>query len=821
MQGVGTKVARSAADTVLEDVSERSLFSAPQSETLPTATEVPVFAPVPAIVSATALDVRPAETLPKNSLARFHANAAAVLREALATESDRGTLFLFVPVLLAAGSIVYYIAPGEPAFHALLTGAAVLAGLALLSRAHRLLQLMFAVALIVVLGLLFAKFETWRAGTKMIGSEISTRLTGRVVLMEHQANGRIRLTIDVIATERPLLRYAPDRVRVSARRIPDGILAGSEVVGIVRLRPPSGPVRPDSYDFSFESYFDGIGGNGFYLSGPDPVETPETPTLAERFFASVENVRTTLAERIRDGIGGVEGEIAAALVVGVRAGIPEPVNEALRRTGLAHILSISGLHMALVAATIMGTLRAGFALFPDFSSRRPVKKYAAAAALIAIAVYLFISGSAVAAERSFIMLAVMLTALLFDRAALTMRNLAIAALVVVAWSPHEVAGPSFQMSFAATAALIGAYAAWSNRQVKRIAAPQDHHRSIAYRIARKGLYYAGGLALTSLIAGTATTLYGVYHFQRISPLSLAANLAAMPVVSAVVMPSAVLGMLAMPFGLDGPIFDLMGKGLAAMLAIAEWFSERSPIDAIGIVPPGAVIVLTVALAIATLCTTWLRLAALPLLLVGLLWIGLRETPDVLVSEDGRLVAMRLGDSRIAVNRSRPSAFTMENWQRVLQAEHVVKPMEQPSAALGESSAEETPFLCDSGLCFARHHSGEVVAFAESGESARMACDTAKLIVVDDATAENTCPGKPVKIITKRDLAQQGSAEIFLSAEAGLAIDFAIDQPYRPWHTQRRFSREARGMPPAVPKKPIQHPKTIEIHAVGATTETKF
>ena len=153
-----------------------------------------------------------------------------------------------------------------------------------------------------------------------------------------------------------------------------------------------------------------------------------------------------------------EGEIAAALVAGVRAGIPEDVNEALRRTGLAHILSISGLHMALVAATIMAVLRFGFAFFPDFASRHPVKKYAASAALVALAVYLFISGSAVAAERSFIMIGVMLTAMLFDRAALTMRNLAISAIAIIAVSPHEVAGPSFQMSFAATAALIGAYA---------------------------------------------------------------------------------------------------------------------------------------------------------------------------------------------------------------------------------------------------------------------------------------------------------------------------------------------------------------------------
>ncbi len=280
-----------------------------------------------------------------------------------------------------------------------------------------------------------------------------------------------------------------------------------------------------------------------------------------------------------------------------------------------------------------------------------------------------------------------------------------------------------------------------------------------------------------------------------SPLSLLANLAAMPVVSAIVMPSAVLGMVAMPFGLDGPIFDLMGKGLAAMLAIAEWFSERSPLDAVGIVPSGAVVVLTIALVIATLCTTWLRLAALPLLAVGLLWIGGREMPDVLISEDGRLVALQLDDGQVAINRSRPSSFTMENWQRVLQAEDLAKPGRQPFPNMAEGEPKQTHFFCDGGLCLARHRTGVIVAHAESAESAKTACATASLIVVDDATAGNLCGGKPVAIVTKRDLAQQGSAEVFLSADAAPVIDFAVSQPHGPWHAQRRFSREARGLPP--------------------------
>jgi len=159
---------------------------------------------------------------------------------------------------------------------------------------------------------------------------------------------------------------------------------------------------------------------------------------------------------------GAEGEIAAALIVGVRAGIPDEINEAMRRTGIYHIISISGLHMALVAGTIMVCCAAPSRCSRNFSARRPVKKYAPPPHFSSIAAYLIISGIVVAAERSFIMLAVMLIAVLFDRAALTMRNLAISAIAVILVSPHEGGRPSFQMSFAATAALVGAYASWAD-----------------------------------------------------------------------------------------------------------------------------------------------------------------------------------------------------------------------------------------------------------------------------------------------------------------------------------------------------------------------
>lgn len=777
--------------------------------------------------------------------------AAKAFNVAVATELDRGIAFLLAPVFLAAGALAYFALRQEPGFIPLAAGVAGLAFCALATRARPLLNMAIAAGLLCVLGALLAKAETWRAATKMLGGEVTTQLYGRVVEVEQLADGRVRLTIDVTVTERPVLRYAPDRVRVSARRVPEGVGAGAVVTGLVRLMPPSGPVRPDSYDFSFESYFDGIGASGFFLRGPELAASPGPPPLAARFDAAVERAREAIADRIRGRIGGPEGEIAAALVVGVRAGIPEDINEALRRSGIYHVISISGLHMALVAGTIMVLLRTGFALFPDFSSRHPVKKHAAALAIAGLAGYLFISGAEVAAQRSFIMLAVMLAAVLFDRAALTLRNLAISAVIVIAVSPHEVVGPSFQMSFAATAALVGAYAAWSDWRGDRPGQPPVD-RSLAGRVLRYLLLAAAGLAVTSIVAGGATTIYAAWHFQQMPSLGLFTNLTAMPIVSAVVMPFAVFGALAMPFGLDGPFFHVMGLGLSATIAIAKWFSERSPADIVGLVPPAAVAVLTVALLIATICSTWLRIAAIPVALIGLALLVDRPQPDLFVSEDGRLVGLAMGDGRIAVNRSRPNEFTIDNWKRAVRASEIVPPTGKqqrttdkpdqagadtgrqgkgnadaaesaPTSALGDiplrldaDTSSSESFICAEGLCLARHSPGAVVAHALDAQAALDACAVARVIVIEDATAKNVCRWKDVLVITRRELALNGSAAITFSDKTGsgtagsveasaaprmtATTEYAISHPFRPWHEQRRFSREARGLP-AYQRKP--------------------
>jgi competence protein ComEC len=732
------------------------------------------------------------------TVSRAFAHLRGSATQAAASEWERGTAFLFVPVCLSAGALTYFHISWEPPFAPLLSSAAALSAAYFLARSRFLLRLVLLGALLVVAGVLAAKLETWRASTKMLGADITTRIVGRVVTVEHQASGRVRLTIDLISTSRPHLRYAPDRIRASARKIPQGMLPGSGVAGVVHLFPPSGPLRPSSYDFSFKSYFDGLGASGFFLTNPESVALAVPPTLPERAAGGIARLRNALADRVRAAVPGPNGEIGAALVAGVQSGIPDRINEALRITGVAHVLSISGLHMALVAGIVLLSVRFGFACFPGFSSRHPTKKYAAAIALAAIAFYLLISGAGVATERSFIMLGVMLAAVLFDRAAISMRNFALAALAVIVISPHEVVGPSFQMSFAATAALISGYAAWGEwRQRRERQRPPPQSPSYLRRGGNAAMRHFIGLAATSLIAGTATAIFAAWHFQRVSPLGLVANLATMPIISAIVMPFLVLGLVLMPFGLDGPAFAMMGKGIGLFTEIAVALSKHSPFDAIGLLPGSAVLFLTIALVVLTLTTTWIRVAALPLIAVGIALIVRRPAPELFISEDAHLVALELSDGRVTVNRNRPNGFTMDDWTRAMMAKAILKPGPTARSAM-PVIAPDVPFACTKTLCIAWNAKGVVVAYAASEDAAREACAVATLIVIDDATAGNPCATPDPAIITKRDLARYGAAAVtFHETPAGFlpTIEYSIVKPYRPWHAERAYSRAARGLPP--------------------------
>jgi ComEC/Rec2-related protein len=751
--------------------------------------------------------------------ARLHVHSVLVaIPTAFSNEIGRGTLFMLLPVFAGTGAILYFSFPAEPQLSAILSGLTVLIGCHALAGARPMMRLVLLLAISVVTGILFAKLETVRVNTRMLGSEVTTRIIGRVTALTKDAKGGWRLTMDVISTARPELRYGPDRIVISAKALPRALKIGDGLAGLVRLRPQSGPMRPGNYDFAFYNYYRGIGANGFLLGKAEMVHVSADTGPTAAVLLTIANIRHQLTQRILRNIDGEPGDIAASLITGQRDGISDDTNNAMRLSGLSHILSISGFHMALVAATIIGSLRAILALFPGFSARYPVKKLAAVIALIGSGFYLLLSGADVAAQRSFVMLAVMLLAISVDRAAISMRNLAVAALITIAISPHEILGPSFQMSYSATAALISFYGWWSKRRGKEQRRKKIHNY-LLLAIPMKAVNHIGAIAMTSLVAGTASSIFAAYHFNNTAPFGLIGNALALPVISVFVMPFAVLGLLAMPFDLDWLPFTVMGHGIEVVIAIAKVVASHSPSGNLGLMPQATLLLMSIGLATIFVLSTRLRLCGIPLLLAAAIFMMRTQEPDIIVAEGGKLVALRTLDNSLAINRPSGSAFTLNNWQQGYGTSGVVKPFK------AGNRLEETQFECAEKLCIAREQGGLVVAYTDDPGQKVAACSEGDIAILAFATTEAACGDKNVLVITQRDLALSGAAEITLhasktkqigtkintstagstdqnvsEANAGhvqrlrsAAVTYAVGPPARPWNFYRTYSRAARNL----------------------------
>jgi competence protein ComEC len=257
--------------------------------------------------------------------------------------------------------------------------------------------------------------------------------------------------------------------------------------------------------------------------------------------------------------------MAAALITGERRAIPEPVIDAMRDPGLAHLLAISGLHIGLVAGLLFGLVRAVGALVPALVLNHPVKKWAAAVALVGAFAYALVAGATLPTQRAFLMLSIALLGSLLDRRGITLRSVAWAALAVLAFQPEALLSASFQMSFAAVAALVAVYEGYAARRLIAGTGGERGERSLFTRL----LFYAGGVALTTLVAGLATGPFAVYHFNRIADYSLVANLLAVPLTALWIMPWAIAGMAALPFGLETWALKPMGLGIELVVRIAE------------------------------------------------------------------------------------------------------------------------------------------------------------------------------------------------------------------------------------------------------------
>jgi competence protein ComEC len=617
-------------------------------------------------------------------------------------------------VLFAGGIITYFALGEEPSLRVAAAFLIAALGLTIFLR-HAALGLCLGGALLAFAGgFTVAKLRTEMVRTPVLTQEIRyAKVTGFIEAHELREKGRARLTLRVLSLDGLSPGERPYRVRVT---MPAGeasdVRIGEAVTLSATLQPPPEPIAPGSFDFARQAWFDRLGATGYATSAiTSVVDTSPLPwDLA--LWAKVDGLRAAVSARIRAVLPNETGEIAIALITGDRGGVSKEVTEAMRDSGLAHILSISGLHMAIMAGTVFWLARALLALVPALALRYPIKKWAAAIALCAASFYLALSGAAVPTVRSWIMMSIVLIAVILDRPALTMRNVALAAMVILVAAPESLFDPSFEMSFAAVIALVALYEWLSKRKWQ--GAPDV---SPVFRTLRKGGGLIAGAGITTLVAGTAVAPFALYHFHRMTHYGLFANLIAAPLVSLLIMPMALVSLIAMPFGLEAWPLKLMGLGIELMVGTGKWVASWP--GAVTILPQisGTALVLIV-LGGVWLCLWQTRLRALGLVIAaaGLALAPQGDRPDILIEREGRTAALRSEGGNLVFPPATAASYSADNWL-LADGDH---------RDIGAAS-DEGAFSCDSLGCIGTVK-GKTVALIRHPAALEDDCRIADIVI---------------------------------------------------------------------------------------------
>ena len=668
---------------------------------------------------------------------------------------------------LGGGCALYFALREEPPLWTGLLGVAAGLGLWLALRrlaGARWLAIGAALAAFFAAGLLLAELRARAVAAPVIWERASFEVSGWVVDVASPGSGGGRLVIAPFDIPGMAPAATPRRVRVTVG--PDALVGPGQAVRLrAVLGPPPDPASPGAYDFARDSFFQGIGAVGFSLSDPQVVSGPRPPLLLRAGMA-VNAARWRLSRRIVAALGPGEGGVAAAMTTGHEAWLDPDDVQAMRDAGISHVLSISGVHMAIVGGFVFFLARALVALWPWAALRAPGKKLAAGAGLAATAVYLVVSGAPPPAVRSAVTLSVAFLAVLADRRAISLHALALAALLVLVLQPEAVVQPGFQMSFAATAALVALAELW-RRPPKEINAPWW-----ARLWQTAGAWLALAVA-ASLAAGLATTPFAVQHFNRVSLYGLPANLMMEPLSSFVIMPALAAGALleGISPGAGAWLLQLAGWGVGALLALARAVALWP--RAVWIVPSAPDVALPLAFLGLLFICLWkgrLRWLGLPFALAVTLW-PRPPAPDAWIAADGGAAAVRDGRQAVFL---RPDAkqFAADLWAR---RRGLAEPAD-PEAARDER------YDCNRRECLPlaagrpRLAAWWVRRTPGSRQTAEL-CQGADIVVVRGAL-RFACAA-PV-VLTGADFARGGSAEVF-RVKGGWRVDWANDRRgRRPW-----------------------------------------
>ncbi len=582
-------------------------------------------------------------------------------------EMQAGRLFLWLPVAFGFGAAAYLCLPFEPQLWWIAVPFAVLTGGLLVMRRLNLssyLTNFILVFAIIVAGAGVAKLRTEHVRAPVLSSDRSTySLTALVIDNVSPSAEQPRLLVAPIEIRGVAPSQTPLRLRIALR--PGVIEAyklkpGDTITTFALLNPPPSPSIPGGYDFARTAFFQGVGGVGFIPGQPEVIQTPRLPwRLAMSVWLN--RIRWQLTQTLADAIrpAFVDGPslagFASALVTGQQAYVPENLVGDMRDSGLAHILSISGVHMAVVGGFIFLSLRGGLAMIPWLVLRMPVKKLAAGLSIMAVLLYLAISGCPAPAVRSAVVAIVAFAAVILDRRALSLRALAIAAFVVILLTPEAVIQPGFQMSFCATAALL-ALAEVHVPPIREVNVPVWVR---AFQSSVQGVFVS---LQVSVVATLATTPFAIAYFNRFTVYGLLSNLFEAPITAFVVMPGLAVGTVGAATPIGPLALRFAGSGLWLISQIANWTAHL----------PGSVIVWASApdyvLVVSFIGVIWACLVRGRLRWLGLV-AGLSifywprvQAPDVWIDPQGGNAAIHTAQGAYVL-RPKVRQYGYEQWTR--------------------------------------------------------------------------------------------------------------------------------------------------------------
>lgn len=637
-------------------------------------------------------------------------------------DAERDQLALWGPVMLGGGIAAWFVLPDPVAWCAatLLVAGVALAALTW-SGGGRVARALALGACLMLAGLLvgWARAESVRA--PVLARPVMADMVAEVALVDRLAARQIvRLMLRPVEARdgRGTHIILPPRIRVSLAQEdgPAGLGPGARVRLRARLMPPAPPVAPGGYDFARAAWFQGIGatGRGF------------APVTVLRGAERGDGLRQRLSRRITTHVAGSEGGIAAALATGDVGAIGEEDAEAMRRAGLAHLLSVSGLHITAVVGIFMVLTIRLLALWPWLALRVRLPLVGAAAGALAAIGYTWLTGAEVPTIRSCVAAMLVLAALALGREAMTLRLVAAGALVVLLFRPEALVGASFQLSFAAITAIVALH---EHPAVRRWLGPHPDWRWAMLR-------HLGALLATGVVVEAALMPIAVYHFHKAGLYGAFANIVAIPWTTFVAMPLEMIALLLEPFGLGGPFWWLLGKALGLLLGLARWVSAM----------PGSVVALPVApswafgvavaggLWIALWRTRWRWLGS-PCLALGVAVMLAAPAPDLIVTGDGRHAAIAT-DKGLALLRDRAGDY-----------------MRTTLSELGGSSAEPLALAdqamarCGLDMCVTRLWRGERtwrIAATRSGYPVPWAtlvalCERVDIVIADRRLPEACKP----------------------------------------------------------------------------------